>query len=287
MLWTPNSGTVYSVDNFGTTFTEAALGTQITAGGTNHTKNATPTSILSALTFNCYWLAIGFAAGFTSGASSRFLVDIFTDPAGGTTWGAAPIINNLAANTPSYAAQGGTTWYQFPLFIKAGTSIGATCQADTASRTIRVLMCACGGPSRPELMMVGQFVRTFGATTATTVGTAFTPGNTGTMGSYSSSLGTTADDLWWWQTGMLINDASQTAQAYWVDQAIGDASNKIIMQKGMIHANVGTTEAAGFSPNGAMNPYCGVASGANIYLRGTTTGTADTNVSGIVYAVGG
>ena len=52
-----NSFNTFS-DNFGVTFTEAAMGTGLTAGGTNHTKNVTITSILAAVGFDVYGIAI-------------------------------------------------------------------------------------------------------------------------------------------------------------------------------------------------------------------------------------
>ena len=46
-----------------------------------------------------------------------------------------------------------------------------------------------GKPTRPELLRVGTKVQTYGAVTASTSGTAITPG-TNAMGAYTASLGT-------------------------------------------------------------------------------------------------
>jgi hypothetical protein len=286
MLWTPNGRLTESADNFGTTFTEAALGTSIAAAGSANTKNSSITTILAAQTFDIYWVSIMIVGAFTSGSARRFLVDIFTDPAGGTTWGASPLINNLASLAATYT-MGGYGWYQFPLFIKKGTSIGARCQSETASATARVLIRVQGAPDRPELFPAGQFVRTFGATTATTVGTAVTPGASGAMGSYSASLATTAEDLWYWQMALLSSDSSLTAVRYFMEAAVGDASNKIPVVSGAVWSNIGTVEAAGFRVQNAACPYGSIASGANVYIRGACDGTSDSTMSGIVYAVGG
>lgn len=290
MLWTPICDFNWQSDNIGTTFTNAGLGTQLTAGGTNHTKNSTKTSILSALTYDCYWLVIGFVAGAVSGSSRRFLTDIYTDPAGGTSWGSSPLIANLGASSPDYM-QGGV-WYRFPIFIKAGTSIGATCQAETASATVRIIMIAYGQPSHPEQMKVGTFVRTLGATTGTTVGTAMTPGASGAMGSFAN-LGTNLDRLWWWQMAMLINDTTQTAVQYWCDLAgwesvSGDSS--LIIQ-GAMHTNVGTAELAGLPRCGGIGrpPYKVMLPSGHLApaARCACSGTADSNISAIAYGVGG
>lgn len=285
-LWVPVDSFGFAADNAGTTYTGTGVGTQITAGGTNHVKNSTITSLLagSVITQDCYWISIGFFAGSSSGASRRFLTDIYFDPAGGTSWESAPRIPNLAANTPDYA-QGGV-WYEFPLYIKNGTSIGAACQAETASSTVRVVVAVTGRPSRPTILEAGTKVIAYGATTASTSGGAVTPGASGSMGSYSSSLGTTSADHWWWQTGILFTDTSQTAVQYWFDMAVGDANRKYVVQRGLLHTNVGTVEQAGRANfSGIYYPAYAQASGANIYVRGVCTGTADSSCSAIVYGV--
>lgn len=285
-LWIPANSFSFSADNAGTTYTGAGIGTQITSGGSANAKNASITSLLSgaSITQDCYWISIGFFAGSASGSSHRFLTDIYFDPAGGTSWESAPRIPNLAANNPDYI-QGGV-WYEFPLYIKNGTSIGAACQCETLSTTMQVVVAVSGRPSRPNMVEAGSKVTAYGVTLASTVGTAFTPGASGSMGSYSSSLGTTSFDHWWWQTGILMNDTTQTAVQYWVDTAVGDANRKYIVQRGLLHTNAGTVEVAGRANfSGMYYPAYFAASGASVFVRGVCTGTADSNLSAIVYGV--
>lgn len=284
MLWVPRANQfAASVSNY-STYTEAGFGTSLTAGGTNHVKNSTITSILSALAYDCYWVTIAFCNGFSSTASRRFLTDIYIDPAGGTTWSNTPLIANLAANSCSLT-QGGV-WYSFPVFIPAGASIGATCQAETASATVRIGVKCAMKPSNLEVWPYGTKVITYGATTGTTVGTAMTPGSSGAKGSYSASLATVAHDLMWLQAGMLINDASQTAVQYFMDVAFGDANSKYDVMCDLMHLNIGTTEVGGRPSNmGACLPYVNSLNGQNLYIRSACTGTPDSNVSGIVYGV--
>lgn len=285
-LWAQVDSFSFAADNAGSTYTGTGIGTQITAGGTNHTKNASITSLLagSVITQDCYWLSIGFIAGSSSTASRRFLTDIFFDPAGGTSWEGAPRIPDLLANCPDYV-QGGV-WYEFPIYIKNGTSIGARCQAETASATVNVIIAVTGRPLRPTMLEAGTRVIAYGVTAASTNGTAVTPGASGSMGSYSASLGTTSRDHWWWQTGVCFTDTSQTAVQYWFDMAIGDANRKYVVQRGILHHNVGTVEQAGRANfSGIYYPAYAQASGANIYVRGVCTGTADSSCSAIVYGV--
>lgn len=292
MLWTPGCDFQRQVDNIGSTFTEAGIGTGLTAGGTNHTKNASITSILSALPQDCYGLVIGFSGGFSAAAARRFMTDIYVDPAGGTSWNASPLIANLVSNNSSYTMGG--TWYYFPIFIKAGSSIGATCQAETASATQRIMMIAYMQPSHPELVKVGSYVRTTNISTASTVGTTVTPGVSGAMGSYAdaSAGNDITDNRWWWQLGVVINDTTQTAGNYWFDLAVGDATNKIMVIQGAMHLNVSTAEVASFPRCGGIGcpPFRRIKGGTGIrpYVRcATNAATADSNISAVVYSVGG
>ncbi len=275
------------VDNFGSTYTDGGLGTAIAGGGSNHLKNATITSIIagSAITFNVYAIAIGFTGAATSTASRRFLTDIFLAHNGASQWTSTPIIADLASSSHSWL--GGCVWYYFPLYIQSGISIGARCQAESAGVSQRILIRVFGKPTHPELIKTGSFVRTFGAVTATTTGTAMTPG-TSVMGSYSASLGTTVEDLWWWQSGFLINDTTQLALGYFNDVAVGDATNKTIVVHHAIHCNGGTTEIAGRPNCGGIGiPYAPRKAGDQIFIRSACSSTPDAAVSGIVYALGG
>jgi len=287
MLWTPGCDFNWQADNIGSTYTDAGLGTQITSAGTAHTKNSTKTSILSALTYDCYGLTIGFVNGNLSTASRRFMTDIYLDPAGGTSWDSTPLIQDLLSNNTNQTMGG--TWYFFPVFIKAGTSIGATCQAEAVSVSQRIVMIAFGQPSHPELWRCGSAFNAFTPHEATTTGESITSGASGSMGSWTDISGGTSmtDDYWWYQSGMSMNDTTQTAVGYWVDFAVGDASNKYIVIQGAHHLNVGTTEIAGYRGMGIGRPPTRQIKGSASqlpYARMACSGTADSNLGVILYA---
>lgn len=288
MLWTPFNEFLYLFDNMGNTPTESNMGTVLVAHTSANTKATTPTQLGSgAVASDIYFITINGVGGFLAGASRRFLVDVFIDPAGGTTWNSTPIISNLAFNSPSLEAGG--VWYQFPLFIPAGSSIGAKCQAETGSATMQFIIMAQGRPTHPELFRVGRYVTTFGATTASTTGVAITPGN-GIMGLWENPFSDPAEDLFWWQFGFMINDVSQVARSYnieagWNDPAIGSPPAHMIC-KGMLHHNSGTGELAARSLS-SLWPYHIVPTGMRIYTRVGATGTPDSNCSMVAYGVGG
>jgi hypothetical protein len=257
------------------------MGTSIPAAGTAHTKGtATQIWAGSSIITDVYQINLMFFTPST--VANRHLIDVLVDPAGGTSW--SVLIANLAANTPNFGMTGAS--YHFPIFIKAGSSIGLQHACSTASVTIRAAVLVKGKPSRPEVFSVGSVVETIGATTASSEGTSFTPGNQ-VMGSYSASLGTTVRNCWFWQLGVLINNASQTSQMMAANVEAGDASNKLICMQGNQHIEPGTTETAGklASPLSGL-PYRRVPKGSNVYVRGwVSAATADTGYSAIVYAV--
>lgn len=285
MLFVPPQGFAWSASNFGATLSNTGIGTQVTSGAAN-TKGST-TSLLAgaSVTDDVYGIAIGFSGGFTAATIRVWLADIFFDPAGGTAWEASPRIENLVVNSP--CLHNGGYWYYFPLFVKAGTSIGMAVQSNNATSSLRGLVKVFGRPRAPELLKTGAFVKTFGATTASSNGTSITPG-TSAMGSYTASLGTTANDLWWWQAGLAIDDTTQTNVGYLVDVACGDASNKVLCAENIQMINAGTSEQSGKSAFGTgLGGHQPIASGANVYARAACSGTPDSNVTVVAYGLGG
>jgi hypothetical protein len=272
----------WSVDNIGT-LTNAAMGAEATSGADNTKGSAVSLIAGASVTEDIYGLFIWFVGGSTNTAQRVFLADIVIDPAGGTSW--STLINNLLVCAPDLAF-GGYNYY-FPIFIKAGTSIGFQHQCNAATQTMRCAVKGFGKPTRPDLLRYGTKVETIGANTASTEGTAITPGTSGAWGSYAS-LGTTTQDNWWWQIGTSVGDDTGGASTtlYYFDLACGDATNK----KGCVTNSClvyGTTE------RGGRDDYCGdtipiksIPSGETAYVRGLNpTGTNDSNITATAYGV--
>lgn len=285
MLWTPGNHFNFTVDNWGSTFQSGSIGTAVVAGGSAHTKGSN-TNLLNGIAEDCYGISICFAGLVQANAVRRGMVDILIDPAAGagnagSSWSVA--IANLYFNSPAYTAGAGY-WYYFPLFFKAGTAIGAAHQNTTASVTVRVAIMLFGKPTRPELVQVGTRVQTIGATTASTTGVSFTPGS-GSMGSYSASMGTTNFDAWWWQVGMGVTDTTAQGLLYFIDLA-ANATNKILLIEHLTWVS-DTGEASGKSAFGLKPPMKNIASGDNIYVRGAAIDAPDTGCTAVAYALGG
>lgn len=284
MLTPPVNDFGWFVDNFGTTYSDAGLGTSI-AGGAANTKGS-DTQLLVGLAEDCYFLQIGFCNQGSSAATRRFMADIKVDTAAGvggsgSSW--STIIANLAANNASMGAGFGQ-WYGFPLFIPAGAAIAAAIQCSTTTITSRMLVRAFGKPSHPELCPVGSKVQTLGASAGTTVGTTVVPG-TSSKGSYSASLGTLSARSFWFQCGILSNDTTMTAGAYLFDVAV-DATTKYLAMRDMPYIVTGAAEQASKAMAGASPPMFDAQSGAAVYVRGVAdNGAPDSSMSAVVYAV--
>jgi len=282
VLYTPGNHFNWSVDNFGT-FSDAAAGVNV-PGHANANQKGANTAVLSALAEDCYWLVIFITGGSTAATIRRQFTDILIDPAGGTSWSVA--INNLYSNNPSMGSGLLGCWYSFPLFLKAGTAIGAAHQ-DTAATTqaLRVAVRAYGKPTRPDLLRVGTRVQTLGADTATTAGVAVTPGTSGSWGSYTASLGTLNNNSWWWQVGVGTNDTTMNTHTMLLDVAV-NATNKLTCLSECMYGVVTTNETAWKTATGASMPIRDAAAGENVYVRANCVNSAaDATNTVVAYAV--
>lgn len=288
MLLTPRNDFNFSVDNFGATYTDTGIGTSVPGNASANAKGAN-TALLAGIAEDCYGIKIGFAGGNTSATIRRQMVDLLIDPAAGvgnagSSWSVA--IANLYANSPALTTGAWGYWYYFPLYLAAGTAIGAAHQ-DTAasSAALRVLVRVFGKPSRPELCPVGTKVQTIGATVGTTTGVAITPG-TGAMGSYTASMGTTNFDAWWWQLGIGSADTTMTQNSYLFDLAV-NATNKLLCMENVPYGVASATEQAGKSAFGSQLPIRAVSSGQDVYARAAAIAAPDTSMTVVAYALGG
>lgn len=292
MLYTPASQFNWNVNNFGSTYSDSGFGTAVTANGSANTKGAN-TQMLVGIAEDCYWIAICLLGQGTSATARRCYLDVKVDPAAGvggagSTW--ATVIPNLYAGGPGLTSGG--WWYYFPLFLNAGTAIAVSMQDINGGIGMRCGIACYGKPSRPELVKCGSYVEAFGAVTASTSGTAFTPG-TNALGSYSASLGTTARDLWWWQTGHGYNDTTvgggtSITETEFVEIAAsndGGTTKEICVSGVMGHWS--TTEVSGRGGLGLSLPIRFIKAGATIYVRAASTIIANATPTVIVYGMGG
>ena len=269
---------------------DSAQGTACSPGSAAFVKGSITTVMAgSNIANDVHWVTVIAHNASTAASSRRVFVDIYTDPAGGSSWGVSPIIADLAFNGP--ALLGGTYAYGFPLYIPSGAAIGAALAQSTGSAGApRVTIAVAGRPMHPEYNKVGSFVRTFGSGSVAGGGSgvAITPG-AATKGSYVQ-VGTTAEQLWWWQAGYVSNDNSQIALTHLLDIACGSTS----VTAYTVVENMSFWRNSSEQGGKEIMPLTGtcfadVASGENVFVRAASgsAGGTDTGNSVLVYAVGG
>lgn len=183
----------YYSDNFTTTDVYKDLGVNVTAGA-NNTKGSVA-SIMSALSHDVEYLRIGIHGFVSSGVNSSTLIDIMIDYAGGTSWEADPLIPNLLGGFVAICytdyvtnAPGISCWYEFPLWIPAGASLGARAQTAHTSdiTTGRVVVLARGGNRNPASWWCGQRVTAIGIDTSNSIGDLMATATAPSWGSWAN-----------------------------------------------------------------------------------------------------
>jgi hypothetical protein len=267
----------------------AILGTSLTSGAA-HTLGST-TQVLAALAEDAYGILIVVNGATTTGTARNGLINIRVDPAGGTAWtDLIPNLQTAYAGFLSHATAGltGYAHYYFPVFIKAGSTVGANYQATQATQTAGVWVTVYGKPSRPGLLRCGSYVEAFGADTANSRGTSVTAGTGSAEAASWTQLGSnTTRPFWWWQLGVSPTDATiNVTNAMW-DLAAGDVTNKDMILENQLHLCHTTETGMGFL--NAVNAYREVPSGVGLYSRVSTNGVAGdyATPTAIAYGVGG
>ena len=223
-------------------------------------------------------------------APKNAFLDIAVDLAGGTTY-ATTLIDNIVCGSASTATTANQPrQWSFPINIPSSSSIA--CRIRGVSGTpgsARVFMRAYLRHSMPEWHPVGQFAETIGVTETTAVdATAFTPGNAadGTW----ASLGATTRDLWWWQLGYQVDNATITAEYTYIELGYGDGSSggttTILKQ---MHGGT-TAETVGMvlqEQDISYACYYPLPAGTTMYVRGRCNNAPDTGYQAAAHAVGG
>jgi hypothetical protein len=239
----------------------------------------------ATLTDDCFELLININNGVVNATARDILVTIGLDAAGGSSFTdfISHLLGSCSANyTATQPGQTGV-WYRFPIFVKAGTSIGAKASVNNA--TVGTVNCHVVAHCRPENtrgLKYGTFVDTYGANTAASNGTGVTEGQ-GSEGTYVALSSTLTRPIWGLEFGVGINNSNMAAATRHVDVAIGSASaKKIAILNGVVITGAAETlgKSQSFTPALASI-------GDIIYGRCQTSSTSDASLSMIAYGVGG
>lgn len=258
------------------------LGTSVTPGASNAEGSWTEIAGDADITTDVWLVRININAGHSAGTAKDHLLDIGWDEAGGTSYTAR--IENIVCGSSGDISSNTGHWHDFPIRIPAGSAVAVRVQGSSGTAgTVRVWAQFFGKPSHPAQAAAGQYAETVGAIT-NSGGVAFTPGNSGTWGSWVS-LGTTTRECWWWQLCVQPSDSNMAAKSYFFDLAWGDGSNKIPIIEKMVGNTILTTEDFSLLP--AVNCYAEIPAGATLYVRGVCDGTSETGFTAVAVGIGG
>lgn len=279
---------IYGMNSFLLTIPSIAEGTQpATNKGTLITSDAAVntygayTELMSGatLTDDTWEVWIYIASASATAQARELLVTIGVDPAGGSSY--TDTIQHLYGSCAG-ALFVGPVPFRFPLLIRAGSSIAAKCQSSVSLATCRMWLELKCRPTHPRLHRRGIFVRTFGATLASSSGTVVVPG-TAALGAWAQLGAATAETLWWWEYGYGINDTTMTTTLIYADLGIGDATNKHIA----LPRQAISTSASESITKSISGVAWEAGAGSLIYGRAQSGATPDDNNSMIAYGVGG
>lgn len=253
-------------------------GTSITPGASNAEGSFTSIASGANIAFDCHLLRLWLSGGNTTATAKEHLLDIGYDPAGGTSYTA--LLSDLVCGA-SQAASAGGRWWEFPLFIPAGSQVAARIQGLSGTAgTVRVAAWFYGRPRRPDMVRSGRYSETIGTITNSS-GVSFTPGNAadGTW----QSLGATTKEMWAWQLGVSVNNATMSAHGTNVDLAYGDGTNfEMIIEDYTMQMTTAETIYSGLHQGYKIVP-----AGSTIYVRGNNSAAPVSGYNAVAVGIGG
>lgn len=252
------------------------MGTAVTPG--NNSKGSW-VQCLSAIAQDACLVHVNINNANTSATARDIILDIGIDEAGGSSYSVK--IPDLIGSCASTNNGGGGINYLFPLFIKSGSTIAARASQNGVTTGLRTWLKLWGQPKNPASFRVGSRVEAIGVVSASSRGTLVTPGTT-SVGAWTS-IGSLTNNAWWWQYGFGVNDSTMTSQCYRNDIAVGSSGEVPLITDHLWFTNSVETSSSGLYVPCERD----VPAGAAIYGRSWCEGTPDSNMSMVVYALGG
>lgn len=278
-LMTPHNHMHYSVTNGsvgaaigvqrGTTVTSGTANTQgtwtqIHAGLTYAadfmivTVNAVETSadVIAATNLNCY---ISIGVGATSDA-----------------------VNTIVENLGAANAQGLGAVYFLPIRVPPDTPVWAAHTNNNASAKAGVQVSFMGGNMNPYNFPSFSKIVALGATTASTTGTAITPGASGAEGAWAQIVASTTDDYGGIMASTLFNvDTALLVQYTTIDVGIGASGQEKVIGENVTQQSIPTTGETKDSVH--LPTFAGIPAGSRLVARASGSGTAETSNTIMLY----
>lgn len=263
-------------DNFGPLTADGTTGFGVGVAMGTSNADGSDTAILSALAHDCEYLWIGIANTSASAEAPAALMDLLVDPAGGASW--SNLITDLLVGGAGNASFNSSSTsmplaYHFPLWIPAGSSLGARIRRQSASaRTARVMIVAAGGNKNPASWWCGQRVEsitTFDA--ANSLGQLHTPGESGAFSSWTNlgSPNSARAGAAQWAVNS-VTGASMGASTYDYQFGVGGVK---IGPRAYVGASIGEVLCRLY--HGPI--FCDIPAGTQLQVRAAASGTLNGN----------
>jgi len=168
-------------DNLGPMSNNNTTGFGVPVPSGTSSADGADTTVMSALAHDCEYLWFA-CTGLVSGSTAPgALMDLLVDPAGGTSWSEKItdlLVGSSNQNGFNNSSAGISCPFHFPLWLPAGTSIGARIRRQSGTGgNMQVMMMAAGGNRNPASWWCGQKVETIGTMVpSSSIGQVHTPG---------------------------------------------------------------------------------------------------------------
>jgi hypothetical protein len=205
----------------------AEFGVSVTAGGSAHTKGATPTQLIGSTNYTGFGIIVGLGnVGTTASTNTRTLVDIMIGGSGSEQ----VLIPNLMCGQAgaSNSASSQPVYYYFPIIVPSGSRLSARSQSLAASDTVNVqvhlIQNAIAG------RWYGSRVTAYGPDTATSSGVSHTPAGSGTAYATTTQIvASTTNPIKAMQVGIDLGTATTGNNARGVLRiAAGSSTNYVV-----------------------------------------------------------
>lgn len=267
MLVLPQKGIRRVQHNLGSVGT-ANVGTSVTTGASSATKG-TPAEIFSATLFDAYKmrLVIGGGSLAVSNTNSACCVDILI---GAAT--AEVLIPNLLVGMagPFNGANVGPRYFEFPIYIPAGSRIAAQAASLRTSQAVRVGVILIGGDGNPSHRVAGRVV-TYGIGTVPN-GTSITQGASGAEGAWAAITASTTERHWGLVPSYQCSATAAQNAAMAVDIGMGGAGAEVQISEGHIwHSDAAERMSGPFHTEPVIMD---IPAGTRLVMRCSSSGTA-------------
>lgn len=256
-------------------------GTLVTSGGAN--TAGTWTQIHAGLTYPSERVVFRIAGIRTSGdVIAATTLNAYMDIGIGPNSGA---VTTLAEKLGCSNASGIGSVYFLPLRIPPDTPVWARHQNTAASAKSYVTFTAHGGNMNPGTMPTASRIVALGATTASTTGTAITPGASNAEGGWTQIVASTTEDFAGLMLSPLFNvDTTLTVDLVGCgDVGVGGSGSEKVVGENITWSAMftGNEQRASFH----MPTFIGIPAGSRITARWSGSLTADGTNSIMVYGL--